>query len=283
MLFPVLFSQLASCLICSTGSCNKTASNCVTLPKPMLASSTDFFIKGSSIIAYRNTIARQTYDDVCDITRMPFVLIFVNDKVTCGFETYVDCVVATLECIAEDAAKDEKFRSVLRAIYDAATSCNAETHDLLAFTATALHNMNLFTKFTKPDFKNVTIGEVCRGLMQYKSEQYYKSLSKVSAKNDYIKMPALLDTFTAETIRDEFVVFQQTISKSTSGSLTSMETMIIRMAPDEASLLTGRAGIRNIEDPVLLKRLERRLSIFNLLDYCLQKNASRNSLESIRD
>lgn len=117
---------------------------------------------------------------------------------------FVDAVLRTMKCMndKESYVIIPQATFVINQIYDAARHHDLSINTLICFTSIAMHNMNLFFSFTKPNKCDVSIGTICRGLLQFKSLPDYKKLCSISHRN-YICEPYMLDCFSSHSINDE--------------------------------------------------------------------------------
>lgn len=201
------------------------------------------------------------------------------------FEKIVYKTMKSVENENTEIANPRKTSNVINSIYNAANKCNATRDQLIVFTAIALHNVYTFYKFPAAN-KNENINSIndntSRGLLQITSMCYYIELTKYSIFN-YLKKPYLLNEFNAQTIYDEFLLFQRNfyLEKDTCEFVNKVyEKAVIRMNPNEANLLSScfileckellkSKGVAELSN--LLAKLERRHKIL----CCLMSNFRR--------
>jgi hypothetical protein len=249
---------------------------CITIPLVKCAKSFDAFMDGNFSKEYRRRL-----ESLCCKRQ-----VCLLKKLEC--RVYIDFGVASLNISCEEfkravhrtiLEKDKirvsdlpeedkrKMDEVIVSIYSAVQKCNGSVFDLFIFTSIAMFNHHSFTKFPHPNTDNEE--NRCRGLLQIKSEKYYKMLRKNSHRHDYVKQRYLLDSLTSSTIKDEFLLYKSVFAyKSGSRDIClMMSRVIINMASLEGQVLERKAymDIEKIHDEELRTKLRNRFSILNYL------------------
>lgn len=172
-----------------------------------------------------------------------------------------------------------KGLEVIDSIYDAAKENMATVHEVICFTAIALHNMYCFANFENCDESSNQIWTCSRGLLQFRDYVQYKKLDVVSRYN-YMKYPFLLNAFSKRTINDEFVAFLTFYYENrVDCNVEKFIQTIWKLGGSEEHLITKKVAeqiksglyeIKNDEE----KRIYRRFRIYYLLEkYILYDNA----------
>lgn len=191
-------------------------------------------------------------------------------------EAFHSAVYCTMRAMVNNRCIEipKRAKIVIDHIYNAAYDCQASVDELINFTSIALHNMYIFFKFTEVNPRNVCIGEVCRGLLQFKTLPNYQKLSSVS-KINYITKPYLLDEFSACSILDEFKAYCKYYSECLCASKTSKFIVSIHLlSPHESPYVTEEAAIairRGTYKPTneCERRVLHRFTIYNILSRCI--------------
>jgi len=261
-------------------SCNKTQRdvllpcprNCVgVLPYPKTVSSRDVLNSGFLTCLFRKSVAKCQAKSIA----LRDALVICTRRSNCRLisrEKFMEAVIATMKRMNKNKCVEipKRARIVIDHIYNAACETDASIDALITFTSIALHNMHIFFRFTIADVSNISIGETCRGLLQFKTYNNYQKLNSVS-RADYILCPYLLDKFSAESILDEFrayIRFYFDCEEST--RVSKFIASIHRLAPNESPYITEEAAIlisRGCYKPKNLceKRVLQRFNIYNIL------------------
>jgi len=175
--------------------------------------------------------------------------------------------------LSEDAKSN--MDEVITYIFEAAEKHGGSDFDLFIFTSIAMFNHNSFTRFPSPNTDNEE--NRSRGLLQVKSEKYYRVLKSIG-QHDYVKKRYLLDSFTAVTIEDEFKLYIREFAAGDDKSAASMmRHTIIRMASFEGQALEEEAcrDIGKIANRELREKLQNRFSILDYLLFYMAESAQK--------
>lgn len=255
-----------------------------TFPLPITVKTEDMLIAGRISVEYMKRLIRCNKRN----PRKCFSATIIENnecknKLMC-YETYCEIMMSLIKCFAGVNTSDcsyERTKEVIRCIYDAAKKQCASNGQLIIFSALALHNMNLLVNFTCPNYSNVCLDGVPRGLMQIQTTEYYQWLAThgcSSKKCKYIQCPAILDEFTCETIYDEFALYLANFDSfkaccnKCSGSNgikdKNMDVTLDKMRP--ADYLNSLVG-NGCQNKCLQSMFERRMKIFEKLKSLVAK------------
>lgn len=171
-----------------------------------------------------------------------------------------------------------KMNEVIIYIFEAVDKHGGNDFDLFIFTAIAMFNHNSFTHF--PDSNTNNSEGVCRGLLQIKSEKYYKMLKRIG-HHDYVNKRYLLDDFKAVTIEDEYQLYKcEFAAKGDRSAVSMMRHTIKKMASFEGQALEdeGCRDICKIANKELRLKLQNR---FSILDHLLLYIADNDQIITI--
>lgn len=245
----------------------KACESCITIPLPRFPAIKDFFLCGELTVEYRNKLrVVAPFLFKCLPATISYICFEGTSVTGLSFKCYKQVVIETINCVeTAPCYNGEDLDRVLRFIYDAACCLKANQIDLLCFTAVGMHNMFSFCKFVGST-SDESIGWVCRGLLQIKSQMYYEKLSSYRDNKgkcyNYISQPSMLNRFSKQSIFDEFRLFLDEFKPRGKRGSSTMPDIIRYMAPIEARLINGELCLSDCD---LVAKMNRRCRIFDVL------------------
>lgn len=268
--------------------CCPVYNNCDTVPTVWCVKGFDAFLNGPFSREYRAQLAslshgshhkKRSHAALAKVTYICIDFGVTNISISCDeFKRAVHETICVRECIKiGDLCEEARTRmdTIIAHIYAAVEKSNGSDFDLFIFTAIAMFNHNSFTRFPDPNTHNDE--HRCRGLLQIRSDKYYRLLKK-HGHHDYLKHRYLLDSFSAISIRDEFSLYKAEFAgRDGSRSVHSMmRHTVIKMASFEGQVLddVGSRDIDRIHNRELRDKLQNRFSILDHLLFFISDNDS---------
>ncbi|KAL6122793.1 hypothetical protein NUSPORA_00051 [Nucleospora cyclopteri] len=169
-------------------------------PEPEMVTEFDAFSTGALSVAYRKFV-------ITNNNLLPeYYTCFITNPIRTwyGLEGFFTAIANTARDIDNiDLYENVRAKEVVLSIFNNAIILRWSVEELIQFTATAMHNMYSFNKFT--EVTNDESKDVSRGLIQFTGETGYANLRNVG----WTKKLSQLNLFSEESILFEMQAFNR--------------------------------------------------------------------------